>query len=122
MAEPGGGGSDRRRWPRVALSAYVSLSSPSVQDLVDGPLHDISLGGLFIRTSRVRPIGTEVTLLIRVPTESLELETRGIVVRSVSAEESLLTGRLPGMGVVFTGLDDAARESIERLIQAALGT
>jgi len=104
----------------VVLRAHVTLSSPSVADLVDGPLHDISLGGLFIRSLGVRPVGTEVVLHVVVPTEGLELKAAGVVVRTVTADEAVASGRPSGMGVEFTSLDDEARATLARLIDAAL--
>jgi Tfp pilus assembly protein PilZ len=99
----------------------VSLSSTSIADLVSGPLGDISVGGLFIQSSVVRDIGTEVTLRIDVPAEGVTLQARGIVVRARTADEARESGRPPGMGIVFTSLDAGARATLERLIDAALG-
>ena len=114
------GGDDRRRWPRVAIEASVSLSSPSVEELVSGPLHDISMGGLFIRSRVTKPEGTELQLRIIVGADGTELRARGIVVREVTLQEALASGRPPGMGLIFTELDDASRSVLERLLEAAI--
>jgi uncharacterized protein (TIGR02266 family) len=122
MTQGGGGDSDRRKWPRVALEAQVALSSASIEDLVSGPLLDISVGGLFIRSRTVKEIGTEVTLRIDVPAEGVRLTARGIVIRAITLDEARETGRPAGMGVVFTALDEHARATLERLIEAAIAT
>jgi Tfp pilus assembly protein PilZ len=114
MTQGGGGDSDRRKWPRVALEAQVALSSASIEDLVSGPLLDISVGGLFIRSRTVKEIGTEVTLRIDVPAEGVRLTARGIVIRAITLDEA--------RGVVFTALDEHARATLERLIEAAIAT
>jgi molecular chaperone DnaK len=120
MPQTGSPNSDRRRWPRVELQAQVSLSSPSIDDLVTGPLLDISVGGLFIKSRLVKELGTEVSLRIDVPSEGVQLEARGIVVRSITPQEAAETGRSPGMGIVFTVIDQQSRHTLERLIEAAL--
>jgi uncharacterized protein (TIGR02266 family) len=118
MAETEDPGVERRRWPRVTLAAHVTLSSSSVADLVQGPLHDISLGGLFLRSLVVRPVGTQVSLHVVVPAEHLELNADGVVVRVVSPDEAAASGRPSGMGIEFTSLDDAARATLARLLGA----
>ena len=120
MTQSGAGGTDRRRWPRVALEARVALSSASIEDLVSGPLLDISVGGLFVRSRAVKEIGTEVTLRLDVPADGVQLEARGIVVRSIGLDEARETGHPAGMGIVFTQLSERSRATLERLIAAAL--
>ena len=96
------------------------MFSSSVEALAAGPLHDISKGGLFIRTETIKPIGTEITLKIAVPIEGVTLQARGIVVHTISAEDVTDTSLPAGMGIMFTELDDTAQGQIERLIQATL--
>lgn len=115
-------GAERRRWPRVALEASVIVSSNTIEDLVSGPLHDISMGGLFIRTRATKPDGTELRLRIIVGADGSELCGRGIVVREVTEQEARETGRLPGMGIVFTELDEQSRDTLARLLEAALAS
>jgi Tfp pilus assembly protein PilZ len=120
MAQAGSADGDRRRWPRVELQAQVSLSSPSIDDLVTGPLLDISIGGLFIKSRLVKDLGTEVMLRIDVPSEGVQLEARGIVVRAITPDEAAETGRSSGMGIVFTAIDQQSRDILAQLIEAAL--
>ncbi|MBN2361391.1 MAG: PilZ domain-containing protein, partial [Deltaproteobacteria bacterium] len=79
--------SEKRLWPRVKLDARVVVSYPNLEQLVSGPLSDISLGGLFIRTPAVRPVGTQLTIKVIARSEPLEFEARGRVVRIVRPEE-----------------------------------
>jgi uncharacterized protein (TIGR02266 family) len=120
MAPLNAGGSDRRRWPRVTLAARVALSSPTLDDLVAGPLQDLSVGGLFIVSRTTKPIGTELTVAVAVADANVRIECRGLVVREVTAAEAAETGRSPGMGILFTELDPKTRATIERLIEAAV--
>jgi len=112
---------DKRRWPRVKLDARVVLSYANLDQLVSGPLSDISLGGLFIRTVSVRPLGTALTIKVIARDEPLEFEAQGRVVRVVRLEDSGPDGQpVPGMGVEFGRLAPEARSALKRLIDVAL--
>lgn len=111
---------NRRRFVRVPLAARVVLSSPTVEELVAGPLHDISLGGLFIKTSAQRAIGTRISIRIAVPGEEVTLQLAGTVVRAVSVEESRRSELPAGLGVQFTAMDELTQATLQRLVDAAL--
>jgi uncharacterized protein (TIGR02266 family) len=111
---------NRRRFVRVPLRARVALSSPTVRDLIDGPLHDISVGGLFIKTKARRPIGTKISIRIVVPADDVTLELNGEVVRAVSVEESRHSHHPAGLAVMFTDLDERTRQALRRLVEAAV--
>lgn len=111
---------DQRRWPRVKLDARVVVSYPNLVQLVSGPLSDISLGGLFIRTPSVRPIGTPLTLKVIARDETLEFEAHGRVVRVVRPEDAGPDGLpVPGMGIEFDKLMPETRSALKRLIEVA---
>ena len=111
---------NRRRFVRVPIRARVALSSPTVRDLIDGPLHDISEGGLFIKTTARRRIGTPISIRIVVPSDDVTLELNGQVVRAVSVEEGLRYDHPAGLAVMFTELDQATRLALRRLVEAAV--
>jgi type IV pilus assembly protein PilZ len=84
---------DRRQHPRVPVSLKVSYLSKGAlaRDLVT----DLSPGGLFIRTSRPLPIGTEVELEVFIGDDpGLIVAGRVVWLRDNQAE---------GMGIQFTG-------------------
>jgi type IV pilus assembly protein PilZ len=88
---------ERRAFPRIPVSLAVEYRSEGElrRDLVI----DQSEGGLFIRTSRPLPIGTELELVIQVAGEP-PMRVRGRVVW----ERLLGKGPdQPGMGVGFVG-------------------
>jgi len=111
-------GAERRRWPRIKLDARVVIAYPDVEKLVTGPLSDISLGGAFIRTGALKPIGTVLTLKVMVTKDDLEFEARGKVVRTVTIEQARERGSVPGMGVAFEDLTDQSKAALERLLAA----
>lgn len=94
--------SDRRRYRRVELRLGMTYRSPSLT--VDGHTSNLSLGGAFVLSSQLDPIGTEADVLLAVPhTKALQL--RGRVARVTDS----------GMGLVF---DELGRDP--RLILANL--
>ena len=120
MAQPNDITPNRRRFVRVPIRARVALSSRTVRDLISGPLHDISEGGLFIKTKASRPIGTKITIRIAVPAEDVTLELGGEIVRVVSVEESRRSHQPVGLGVMFTDLDETTKRTLARLVKAAV--
>lgn len=81
---------DLRRSPRVALDASVDITYGETS--FQGEAHDISLGGMFVRTPRVVPFGATVSLRFRVPTTTEQLVITGVVRWT----------RTDGMGVQFS--------------------
>jgi type IV pilus assembly protein PilZ len=87
---------DKRHHQRVGVSLKVNY--PSKGDLQKDLVTDLSPGGLFIRTSKPLPIGTEVDLEVTVASEDPPITVRGKVVwmRPQGGKE--------GMGIQFTGI------------------
>ena len=113
--KPGGGGSDKRRWPRIAVNLAVSVKFATAQDVLSSRTIDISRGGAFIQMAVPRAEGTKITMHMSIGADSVALT--GVVVRSVRPEE--LAGP-PGIGVVFTDLDDRSRKMIDDLVAQKL--
>ena len=92
---------DKREHNRIPVSLKVSYLSKG--DLAKDLVTDLSPGGLFIRTSRPLPIGTEVDLEVQIADEDPPITVRGKVVwlRAKS-------GPHEGMGIEFTGFMGAA--------------
>ena len=74
---------------------------------------DISQGGMFINALDPLPIGSEVKLLIQMPTMEFPLALAGRVARVVRPED----GGVPGMGIEFEGLDASRRDQIASLVR-----
>jgi type IV pilus assembly protein PilZ len=88
---------DKRAHERIPVSLKVSY--PSRGDLQKDLVTDLSPGGLFIRTSKPLPIGTEIELEVQVAAEDPPITVRGKVVWLRSAK-----GPHEGMGIQFRGL------------------
>jgi type IV pilus assembly protein PilZ len=89
--------SDKRQHSRVPVALKVSY--PSKGDLQRDLVTDLSPGGLFIRTSKPLPIGTEVDLEVSISPTDPQISVRGKVVWLRSAQSA---GE--GMGIQFTGM------------------
>jgi type IV pilus assembly protein PilZ len=68
---------DLRRTPRVLLDCDVEISHGETK--LHGQAHDISVGGMFIRTAEQVPFGAKVDLRFRIPSAPAELTLSGVV-------------------------------------------
>jgi type IV pilus assembly protein PilZ len=83
---------DRRQSPRVPVTLELSYFSEGqlARDLVT----DLSEGGLFVRTRKPLPIGTEVALQLELPSGVTRLHGRVVWLRNAAED---------GMGIAFVG-------------------
>jgi c-di-GMP-binding flagellar brake protein YcgR len=94
---------DRRRYRRVPVRLGVTYRSSTLT--VDGQTVDLSLGGAFVTTSRLDPIGSEAEVILDLP-QAEALELRGRVARVTTS----------GMGLVFEELARRPRLSLANLL------
>jgi type IV pilus assembly protein PilZ len=87
---------DRRHHTRVPVSLKVAYRSKG--DLQKDLVIDLSPGGLFVRTSKPLPIGTDVDLEVSLEESDAPIHIRGKVIwlRQRHGPE--------GMGIQFTGV------------------
>src|SRR5437667_10353495 len=87
---------DRRQHQRVPVALKVAYRSKG--DLQNHLVTDLSPGGLFVRTSKPLPIGTEVDLEVTIEDQEPPMHVRGKVIwlRQKQGPE--------GMGIQFTGV------------------
>ena len=114
-------GVDQRRFARIRPSIRVELSNESdIQGFVQSHVHDISLGGMFVKTSQPRPIGTYVAFRMYFDVEKGGCEFEGTVVRVVTlmeAAESPDPNVVPGMAIEFDELSAAATGLLHHLVR-----
>lgn len=97
----------RRREERVTINKEFESFDAFVHEYVT----NISRSGAFVRSQSPLPVGTEVNLRFTVIMDDVEaIEGTGKVVR-VETDP-------PGMGVVFTELNDYSQKLIARLLTA----
>jgi uncharacterized protein (TIGR02266 family) len=104
----GVGVDEKRRHGRVTVAAQVNFSSDD--NFYAGATRDISLGGLFLVSEVAMPIGTELTVLLKLPSRALSL--RAEVVWTVAEGK-----KTTGLGLRFVQLPTGAKNEIEAFMQ-----
>ncbi|MBV9946734.1 MAG: TIGR02266 family protein, partial [Myxococcales bacterium] len=107
---------DTRKDRRVKIvSLNVRYKSATVDEFIENHAHDVSRGGIYIKTANPFPPGTLLKFEIRLASDQAVIAGVGRVVWKRDAGSS--TGERPaGMGVKFIKIDDASRAIIDRLI------
>ncbi|HET9929983.1 MAG TPA: TIGR02266 family protein [Polyangiaceae bacterium] len=110
--EPDHGGAHRRNHPRYSVDLDVSLGSE--HNFYSGFAENLSVGGVFVATHQVRPVGEKVEVSIHLP-DGTEVRAVGEVrwTRLFNAESDMP----PGMGLRFTELNAGADTAIERFLR-----
>ncbi|MFZ5890931.1 MAG: TIGR02266 family protein [Myxococcota bacterium] len=105
------GGSHRRAHDRYSVDLDVSLGSE--HNFYSGFAENLSVGGVFVATHQVRPVGEKVEVSIHLP-DGTEVRAVGEVrwTRLFNAESDMP----PGMGLRFTELNSGANTAIERFL------
>ncbi len=112
---------DTRKDQRAkVLTMTVRYPSATVEDFVEQHSHDVSRGGMFIKTTTPRPVGTLLKFEIKIADEKRLMQGVGRVVWTRGAERA--TPEEPsGMGVKFIKIDVETKQMIERLMTARGG-
>jgi uncharacterized protein (TIGR02266 family) len=112
---------DTRKDPRAkVLSMTVRYKSATVDEFIEHHSHDVSRGGIFIKTPSPFPPGTLLKFEIRIQDEQSVLAGVGRVVWKRESNE--VSGEMPaGMGVKFIKIDDKSKSLIQRLVEAQGG-
>lgn len=97
---------DKRRTPRVSISAGVWVAWHASGTRYVSRVRDISAGGLFVSTPSPVPVGTQVNLLFSLPEG--EVKAQAVVRNSVAGE---------GMGVEFVQMEGASRERLYEVLK-----
>lgn len=108
-------GSERRSSQRIHLVLDVAIGLASDSNFYMGLTEDISEGGLFVATYEFRPIGSKVQVKFLLPGSRTEHTIPGTV-RWMRDHEDEETGAMPGMGVQFDNVPEAARRDIENFV------
>jgi uncharacterized protein (TIGR02266 family) len=109
---------DTRKDPRAKIvSLNVRYKSATVDEFIENHSHDVSKGGIFIKTSTPFPQGTLLKFEIRLAGDQAVIAGVGRVVWK--REPSTAGAERPaGMGVKFIKIDENSRAVIDRLVNA----
>ena len=112
---------DTRKDPRArVLQMNVRYKSATVDEFIEHHSHDVSRGGIFIKTPSPFPAGTLLKFEIRLQDEQAVIAGVGRVVwKREPAQAS--DAHPSGMGVKFIKIDEKSKAVITRLVDAQAG-
>jgi uncharacterized protein (TIGR02266 family) len=109
---------DTRKDPRAkVLTMTVRYKSATLDEFIEHHSHDVSRGGMFIKTPSPFPPGTLLKFEVKIAAEQRVMQGVGRVVWKREAAESSEV-RPAGMGVKFIKIDDESRRVIDQLVTA----
>src|SRR5262245_26033304 len=108
---------ETRKDPRAKIvSLNVRYKSATVDEFIENHSHDVSRGGIFIKTGQPFPAGTLLKFEIRIAGDRAVINGVGRVVWKRDPAQAAAE-RPAGMGVKFIKLDEPSRALIERLLE-----
>jgi uncharacterized protein (TIGR02266 family) len=96
---------NRRKHPRVRARG-VAAHLRGQQGRTPAVVENISAGGVFVRTDKLEPVGTELSVDLVKPGWKKALTLEAKVTSCVDTVEGRLSQRPPGMGLQFLSIDD----------------
>ena len=107
---------ETRKDPRAkVLTMTVRYKSATLDEFIEHHSHDVSRGGMFIKTPSPFPPGTLLKFEVKIADEQKVIQGVGRVVWKRESETSDRE-RPNGMGVKFIKIDDASRKLIDQLV------
>ncbi|MCL2825508.1 MAG: TIGR02266 family protein, partial [Polyangiaceae bacterium] len=107
---------DTRKDPRAkVLTMTVRYKSASIDDFIEHHSHDVSRGGIFIKTPSPFPAGTLLKFEIKIAEDKAIIGGVGRVVWKREPPQSS-DARPAGMGVKFLKIDEASRKLIDLIV------
>ena len=98
-------GRDRRQFPRLSMTVEIDFRSQ--HNFYSGRTLDISVGGLFIETNVALPIGTRLTVELKLMKKDLRADAEVVWALVGDRDEAA------GVGVRFVDLSPVMKKSIE---------
>jgi len=106
---------DTRKDRRAPMSLKVRFKSATLDDFVEHYSHDISRGGIFIKSKKPMAIGTLLKFELQLEDQSRVIRGVGRVVWARDADEVGDTGVAAGMGIKFIKMDTESRGFVQRI-------
>jgi uncharacterized protein (TIGR02266 family) len=102
----------RREHSRFRVDLDVTVTSE--HNFYAGFIENMSVGGLFIATHQLKPVGERVEFSVHLPDSEEAIRGSGVVRwLRVYSESSNVS---PGMGICFDELDAASRARVEKFL------
>lgn len=113
-AEDHGDTPEEKRLHRRTLFRALQVRGESKRLFFSGYVRNLSVGGLFLQTTKPKPVGTKLRLHIPLERELLSLECAAEVVWVQPFD--VRSNTPPGMGLHFTDLDARSVHRIEAFL------
>ncbi|NOY93189.1 MAG: TIGR02266 family protein [Deltaproteobacteria bacterium] len=108
---------DTRKDRRAPMSLKVRFKSATLDEFVEHYSHDISRGGIFIKSKKPMAMGTLLKFELQLEDQSRVIRGVGRVVWSRDAEQvGNLPGVAAGMGIKFIKMDAESRGFVQRIV------
>ncbi len=104
----------QRRRPRASLRMLIQVRFSSLAELIRKHSSDLSMGGLFLRTQKLRELGSLIYLQMSLTSGETLIEGLGRVVHVNPPNNP--EGRTVGIGIEFVNFDDASLSLIEEIV------
>lgn len=108
---------NRRKFFRIPVSLHVNISFDEVDTFISEYSSNLSAGGIFIRTSCPRKVGTFVKLSMKLNSGNKLVEAEGVVVRAILPNDAH-PSEVPGMAIKFLNIDYQSKKTIEKYIES----
>ena len=110
-----------RKDPRAkVLSMTVRYKSATLDEFIEHHSHDVSRGGMYIKTPQPFPPGTLLKFEVKIAADQKVIQGVGRVVWRRESDEATLE-HPAGMGVKFIKLDEESKIIIDQLVTARTG-
>ena len=103
---------EKRKFARIKVNLQIKFKSLSqLESFVDASTVDLSLGGMFIHTKKIKPLGTKVEIqLTGLQGQAVNINA---TVRSVRCQNENPTG----IGIEFDNLDETSKQLIKYVVE-----
>ena len=101
---------------RNRLDAIIPVRFADAREFLVEYSSNISMGGVFVRTSSPAAFGSVVRLSLELPGSGQSLPVTGQVAFVLAPDEAARQGKVPGMGVRFSRLDPVVQEALSSYV------
>jgi uncharacterized protein (TIGR02266 family) len=108
-------GRERRRTRRVPVE--IQIQYETADGFFQDYMRNLSLGGIFIETSKPLPMNTKLKVRFSLPDMSDPIVADGVVVHTLRLGQPK-NPSVSGMGIRFSELEPSSKEMLESYLQA----
>lgn len=107
---------EKRKTKRAPIEIDIDLSTYGTYQI--NKLTNVSMGGAFICTEKLQPVGTEMKMRFQLPDDEAVIEARGQVMWAYTQPKGSSKPNSTGMGVKFTKIRKTDQERIQEFVES----